>query len=357
MRNRLKDLLICPHCKEPFQVKALLKGGDDRVIEGLLISKCGRVYPIVNAIPRILPKALDERIEFIKKYEGQIGSYLSRCHNPTRARHRGDEMMEKTKKSFGYQWSNFSEMLDVFKDDFLNYIYPVDEDFFKGKLGLDAGCGMGRHLYYASEFGANMVGIDFSDSIDVAYQNTKQNPNIDLVQCDIYNLPFRPSTFDFVYSIGVLHHLPDPEKGFQNLCRATKSYIFIWVYSKSRAIVNLLLEQIRRVSIRIPHSVLKKICLLLGLFEWWFFIQPYKLMRRLPSLKKVVDKMTFRRIKLYSRYPFFLCHADWFDRLSAPMRFYYDRADLENWPRRADLKNVTISPTGLYGWRLYGEKR
>jgi hypothetical protein len=50
-----------------------------------------------------------------------------------------------------------------------------------------------------------------------------------------------------------------------------------------------------------------------------------------------------------------VCYADWFDRLSAPIRFYYDGEDLAGWAARAGLVNVRISQTGLYGWRLYGE--
>lgn len=331
MKKRLEDLLVCPACKEPFEVKVFAQE-DDSIVEGLLTSNCGKTYPIVNAIPRILDNTLHIN------------------------RDRGDIRVEKTRESFGYQWKNFSKIIDEFKDNLLNYIHPKNRNFFKGKLGLDAGCGMGRHIYYASKFGANMVGIDFSNAIEVAYQNVGRCPNIDLVQCDIYNLPFRPNSFDFVYSIGVLHHLPDPENGFQNLCKLTKSSISIWVYSKKRITVNFLLERLRRITTRIPHKVLNKICVIISFFEWWFFIQPYKVMKKVPVFGRIVNKIAPPRVKLYSRYPFFVCHTDWFDRLSAPIRFYYNQKDLEGWCRQASLKNVVISPTGLYGWRLYGEK-
>ncbi len=47
--------------------------------------------------------------------------------------------------------------------------------------------------------------------------------------------------------------------------------------------------------------------------------------------------------------------ADWFDRLAAPIRFYYNGQDLDGWLSRAQLHHTAISPTGLFGWRAYGE--
>jgi len=34
-----------------------------------------------------------------------------------------------------------------------------------------------------------------------------------VVQADLHRPPFALESFDFIYSIGVLHHLPDPEAG------------------------------------------------------------------------------------------------------------------------------------------------
>jgi hypothetical protein len=90
-----------------------------------------------------------------------------------------------------------------------------------------------------------------------------------------------------------------------------------------------------------------------ALVDWCGFILPYRLARRL--LGASIDRFVWPRIKLYARYPFQVVYADWFDRLSAPIRFYYDGDDLAGWAARAGLINVHISPTGLYGWRLYGE--
>jgi len=261
----------------------------------------------------------------------------------------------RTQESFGYQWTVFGEMSDQFRDDFLNYISPVVPEFFVGKRGLDAGCGFGRHLYYAAQFGAQMIGMDFSKAITRAKDIAGEIGGVQFVQGDLQKPPLRPHSLDFVYSIGVLHHTPDPEKTFQTLLPLVRpgGAIFIWVYSKSRRFTNTLLETVRRVSSCLPLSVTHALSFLGTLVDWCGFILPYRLARRL--LGASIDRFVWPRIKLYARYPFQVVYADWFDRLSAPIRFYYDSDDLAGWAARAGLINVHISPTGLYGWRLYGE--
>src|SRR4030043_2454653 len=95
-------------------------------------------------------------------------------------------LQKKTQKSFGFQWTAFSEMCCDFRENFLNYISPVSPEFFKGKLGLDAGCGFGRHIYNAALFGAKMVGMDFSSAIEMAQRNTSGLKNVFLIKGDIY---------------------------------------------------------------------------------------------------------------------------------------------------------------------------
>jgi len=56
-----------------------------------------------------------------------------------------------------------------------------------------------------------VVAADLSRATDAAYANTRYRSNVHVVQADMHHLPFRtdPDDFDFVFSIGVVHHLPD----------------------------------------------------------------------------------------------------------------------------------------------------
>ena len=55
-----------------------------------------------------------------------------------------------------------------------------------------------------------------------------------VVQATLHHLPFALESFDFIYSIGVLHHLPDPEVALRNLLRFLKpgGEIQIYLYWK-----------------------------------------------------------------------------------------------------------------------------
>jgi SAM-dependent methyltransferase len=262
-----------------------------------------------------------------------------------------------TQRSFGYQWTHFADMVEANREHFLTYIAPIDPSFFKGKFGLDAACGFGRHLYYACEFGACMVGVDFSDAITAARAVLSRWDGASLIRGDLYHLPFKQEAFDFIYCLGALHHLPDPETGFRSLLPHLKQdgAVFIWVYSKKRWFLNTVLEAMRRVTIRLPLALLDRLCWLLAVIDYGGFVLPYRVLGS--GLRRVgIDLWAPPRVRLYAKFPFRVCHADWFDRLAAPIRFYYNEADLRGWAERAGLRDVVVSPTGAYGFRLLGYK-
>lgn len=353
MKPRLFELLICPQCAGALS-QTVFRADGDATREGLLTCHCSRVYPIIDGIPRFIDDAFVTFTDFTKRYATRLPEEAVTASAGT------DKMppaLRRTKDSFGYQWTRFSEMAVDFRENFLNYIRPIDEPFFKGKRGLDVGCGFGRHIFHAATFGAEMVGVDISAAIDSTRRNVAHLPNVHLVQANLYQLPFRQGTFDFAYSIGVLHHLPEPERGFRSVVSMVRpsGAVFIWVYSKSRRILNFQLECVRRVTTRLPKPAQAWVAFVGALIDWVFFITPYRLLAAMPGVGDAVRKRSLARIKLYSRYPFQVAWADWFDRLAAPIRFYYNAADLTEWLARAGLERTAISPTGLFGWRAYGE--
>jgi SAM-dependent methyltransferase/uncharacterized protein YbaR (Trm112 family) len=355
MKLRLLDILACPWCGQPFEARSYDTPADPtRITEGVLLSGCGRRLPIVRGIPRIIENAAELFPEFVGRHAADFPNAPQGPANKSRT----DVAIEKTRKSFGYQWTVFREMVIDFRENFFYYIHPLDEKFFKGRLGLDMGCGFGRHIYNAAVFGAEMVGVDLSDAIESTAENTRELDNVHLIQADVYHLPFKPGVFDFAYSIGVLHHLPDPERGYQSLLPIVKpgGAVFIWVYSKKRAVVNSILEAARAITTRVPPKVQQALSFAFAAVDWCVFIVPYRIASKVPGLGALVRKLPLPRLRVYTRYPFQVVYADWFDRFAAPIRFYYDENDLAGWIGRAKLTRTAISPTGLFGWRAYGER-
>lgn len=354
MQTKFAELLRCVRCRGRLTIRPFTEtSGGREVVEGVLVCGCEASYPIVGSIPRMLVGAYRMFPDFVGRYRSELHLVPD---EELRSNGQFERMQTRTRSSFGYQWTTFSEIATDYRDNFLTYLHPATPETFKGKLGLDVGCGFGRHLCQAAACGAEMVGVDFSAAIESSHANTKHLPNVWLAQADIYALPFESSTFDFVYSVGVLHHLPDPSRGLQEVTPLVKrgGSAFIWVYSKERRVTNFLLELGRAVTSRMPHRIVKALSFMGAAVDQCAFVAPYRCARRMRGVQGVAERFTPPRIKLYSRYPFQVLYADWFDRLAAPIRFYYTGKEVEGMLRAAGLSDVDVSPTGFYGWRGRG---
>src|SRR5262249_43958406 len=162
MKHRLLDILACPWCGQPFDLRTYDSPQKPaETVSGVLISGCGRRFPIIRAIPRIIENAAELFPDFVHAHAADFPDAFKAAIDGKRSRisptSRTDAAIEKTRKSFGYQWTVFREMVIDFRDNFFYYIRPLDESFFKGKIGIDMGCGFGRHIYNAALFGAEMI--------------------------------------------------------------------------------------------------------------------------------------------------------------------------------------------------------
>ncbi|MBU1147831.1 MAG: methyltransferase domain-containing protein [Candidatus Omnitrophica bacterium] len=204
MKEFLIDLLACPYCKGELRLEDAGYAGKE-IETGRLACSCGEEFPIKNSIPR-----------FIRP--------------------------ENYADSFSFQWRRFSKtQLDSFNktcisENRFREITGLSRERLDGKVVLDAGCGMGRFLEIAAKSNAQVVGIDMSLAVDAAKANLKDLPNVHIVQASIFNIPFRPYSFDFIYSIGVLHNTPDPKKAFKSLTPflSKNAGIAVWLGPKTR---------------------------------------------------------------------------------------------------------------------------
>ncbi|MEO5360118.1 MAG: methyltransferase domain-containing protein [Nitrospirota bacterium] len=185
-----KNIFRCPDTGE------ILKDDGDA-----FISVSGRRWPIVNNIPRFVDTDM-----YVDSF-----SFEWKLHAHTQI-----DSLTGTNSS----------------EDFFVQKTGLSPDEVKGKLILDAGVGAGRFSDILSKWGANVVGIDLSYAVEAAYRNHLSSKNVIIAQADIGKPPFAPETFDFIVSIGVLHHTPDTRAYFKALVPLLKpgGEICIWVY-------------------------------------------------------------------------------------------------------------------------------
>ena len=139
--------------------------------------------------------------------------------------------------NFGFQWQKYaltqmdSERQNASEVDFRRKAGLTAAEL-RGKRVLDVGCGTGRYAEVATRYGAQVVGIDLSAAAEVAVRNLADR-DFTALQADVFRLPFKPESFDAIYSIGVLHHTPDCEQAVKVLPQYLKpgGVLAVWLYS------------------------------------------------------------------------------------------------------------------------------
>jgi len=154
---------------------------------------------------------------------------------------KNEEYLKKTGSVYGslfagYSKKLFEESIELF---FMRHKkWGVDLNWFKGRVCLDAGCGGGRYLVALARLDAKEVrGIDISgDAVKVANERLRETNlrQAKATKASVLDVPFSDNYFDYIVSSGVIHHTPDPYRGFQELTRVIKpgGKLFLSVYGR-----------------------------------------------------------------------------------------------------------------------------
>jgi 2-polyprenyl-3-methyl-5-hydroxy-6-metoxy-1,4-benzoquinol methylase len=174
----------------------------------------------------------------------------------------------------GYEWTG-KNYWNVTVDQMLQctrYELGVSPGDLRQKLLLEVGIGIGGTADALSRAeDCEVVGMDLGYAVDQAQRYFRQNPRLHIVQASVFAPPFRPNSFDMVYSHGVLHHTYSTSTAFSRLTELPKvggGLLYVWVYSHDqekatmmRRALMLLETVIRPLVSRLP-TVLQTIVLL-----------------------------------------------------------------------------------------------
>lgn len=327
MKPALVEDLVCPVSSDPLVLESGEASSEVKTGE-LVCAGCDRRFAVRNGIPRLVPADLEEQ-------------------------------QRKTSDAFGWQWQHFVEMHPEFEAQFLDWVHPIEAEFFRGKRVLDAGCGIGRHAYYAASYGASeVVAIDLSGAVETAARNLAGLDNAHVVQGDLLRPPFRTAAqgggFDFVYSIGVLHHLPDPYEGFRALLDYVRpgGTIAVWVYGyENNGFVRNVIEPVRRLSTRLPPPVLRGLAWPLALGFHAVAKGVYRPLHG-TAAGRVLPLDDY--MSSVADFGFRQNHTIVFDQLVAPTAAYIKGAELEQWFHESGLEDIQISHRHENSWRGQG---
>ena len=235
----------------------------------------------------------------------------------------------KTAAAFATSWNNLPEGSVYTFDQFVDWMEPLGEKDFKGKNILELGCGNASLLVHTAAWSpATVTGVDLGDSVLSAQKNMSQSPqkNFKIEKADLTEFRGKEQ-FDICYSIGVLHHIKEPIKGFQSLIENTKpgGHFHGWVYAKEgNAVIRYIVDPIRKVASHLP---------------WWFtkylLATPLSFIYFLYAHFIVTLRLSFLPLYDYSRWIckrgfLFFRHVA-FDQLVTPQTIYIEKSTIESW--------------------------
>jgi SAM-dependent methyltransferase/uncharacterized protein YbaR (Trm112 family) len=231
MKTKLLDVLASPNDRSPLSISDGRADQSD-VLEGTLAAADGRAFTISDGVPRMAP-ALES----------------------------ADEQSD-TRTTFGAKWQTIS-------DDERDRLAEFQHRWFEQRFGfgdenglaqslngagwvIDAGTGPGiQAARLARVSQAHVVGMDLSESVVRARRTfALERENLDYVQGDILNPPFRPHTFDLVVADQVLHHTPDCVRAFHSMAELVRpgGQIAAYIYRVKPLLRELADEHVREIT-------------------------------------------------------------------------------------------------------------
>lgn len=294
MKHELVRELVCPQCGQAFEI---VPQSDQ-----LRCTGCSQIVPVMADIPRFVEQ-----------------QHLA---------------------SFSRQWNKYEVAHDDEDRATFQAKTGVRLDELAGKRVLDAGCGGGRYCKVAGEAGATVLGADHSTAVEKASTLCGHLPSVHFLQADLKRLPFAPGSFDFAFSIGVMHHDADTRAVFDAVAKMVRpgGRLAVWLYRKNQWWQEWINSALRRRTTRMAPDKLEQRC---RLGAW---------LGGIPIINKTLNKVV--NFSAHPNWENRLC--DTFDWFAPEYQYHHTVEELCDWFREAGYDDLVVLPpekTGhFYRW-------
>lgn len=267
-----------------------------------------------------------------------------------------------TVDSFGEEWARFdqsnlseAEWSAMFRTYFS--IFPF-ASLPENAEGFDMGCGSGRWAKGVAPCVGRLNCIDPAGSaLAVARRNLAGHENVTFHHGGVDDPGIAPSSQDFGYSLGVLHHVPDTVAALRSCTRLLKpgAPFLLYLYYRFdnrpawlRAVWKAS-EIFRSAISRMPERVKPIVTDLLAVTIYW------PLARSALLLEKMGGNPTSLPLAYYRDRSFYTMRTDSRDRFGTPLEQRFTRREIEAMMRDAGLENIRFSEAEPY-WVSCGTK-
>lgn len=228
-----------------------------------------------------------------------------------------------------------------------------------GAEGFDLGCGFGRIARRLAPHVGRLHCIDPSPAaLEAARAATAGLANVAFHRASADSLPLAAASQDFGYSLGVLHHLPDPEAGLRaavaRLRPGAPFLLYLYYRFDNRPAwfraVWTASDLLRRGISALPFAARRRASDALALLAYWPLSRAARLAERAGVAVGAFPLADYRHSSLAT------LRADALDRFGTPLEHRFTRAEIEAMMARCGLERIRFREGPPY-WVALGWKR
>jgi ubiquinone/menaquinone biosynthesis C-methylase UbiE len=265
--------------------------------------------------------------------------------------------------SFGQEWQKFNhattreqELRSVFEGYFSIFRWEI---LSKDAVGFDLGCGSGRWAYFVAPRVALLHCIDPSaDALEVARNKLKEFANCKFHLAAADSNPLPDGSADFGYALGVLHHVPDTQKGINDGVRKLKEgapfLLYLYYAFDNRPFwfrfVWRLSDILRYFICRMPFQIRLAMCELIAAVVYWPLSRTAKVCDRLHM------SVTNLPLAAYRDRSFVFMRNDALDRFGTALEKRFTKGQITAMMLAAGLEGIQFSDSEPF-WCAVGYKR
>jgi SAM-dependent methyltransferase len=260
---------------------------------------------------------------------------------------------ERTIRDFGDQWAVYRDnnafygSVELFSDIIFPFLTP---DAIKDCRVAEIGSGTGRIVNMLLAAGANhVIAVEPSDAFHVLCRNINQPEKVTCLKMTGDQLPAYDD-LDYIFSVGVLHHIPNPKPVVEAAFKALRpgGRFLVWLYGKEgNGLYLAFISPLRGLTKRLPHFMLASLVEIM----YWPLVFYTKFCRWLPLplreyMLSILEKMSpeKRRLIIY-------------DQLNPSYAKYYTKFEAEKLLKDGKFVDIRTHHRHGYSWTLIGTKQ